>query len=79
MSSKIFLDYRLPDDCKIEIQLQNVLGFSEKSDKFSPYYDEIEKYKISSLIIGVLVGGASLLVIVFIVVFVVERYKLNNY
>jgi hypothetical protein len=59
--------------------LQNILGLSDKSDKFSPYYDEIEKYKIGSLIIGILVGGAGLLVIVFIVVFVVERYKLNNY
>ena len=73
MPTMIVLDYNLPNNCKMELELQNILGLSGKSDKFSPYYDEISKYKISNSIIGILIGGLALLIIVFIAVFIVER------
>ena len=72
--NQINLDYRLPANCTIQLQLQNILGLSEKSEAFSPFYELIEELETSTITKALSIGAGVLVVSVFIIVYIVERY-----
>ncbi len=67
------IDERLQSDFEIQIQIQNILGYSEFSDKFTPFFDVVENNTNTSILVSLLVVAVGLGM--FAMVFFYERFK----